>query len=241
MLIKNNIILEVLSRGTTKCLVMAKLPSSETVRRVDFLYTTVEQFPFAILYFTGSKIFNTVMRHIALEKGYTMNEHGLNRMVEKKKGDKVLHSFKNEEDIFNFLGLVYKSPTERTDGRAVIKKKLKIHNDDESVSDDNNSKNILQNAVKQFKINGISVLKKLNENQLSFILREANKAYFNEQPFITDNEYDIIKEYIEQNYPSNTSIAKIGAQVQRNKVTLPYPMGSMDKIKPDTRLLSNWK
>ena len=241
VLIKNNIILEVLSRGSTKCLVMAKLPSSETVRRVDFLYTTVEQFPFAILYFTGSKIFNTVMRHIALEKGYTMNEHGLNRMVEKKKGDKVLHPFKNEEDIFNFLGLVYKSPTERTDGRAVIKKKLKIHNDDESVSDDNNSKNILQNAVKQFKINGISVLKKLNENQLSFILREANKAYFNEQPFITDNEYDIIKEYIEQNYPSNTSIAKIGAQVQRNKVTLPYPMGSMDKIKPDTRLLSNWK
>ena len=37
-LIKKKIILEILSRGPTKCLVMAKIPSSDSVRRVDFLY-----------------------------------------------------------------------------------------------------------------------------------------------------------------------------------------------------------
>jgi DNA polymerase beta len=122
-LIKQKIILHILSRGRTKCLVVAKIPESPTARRVDFLYTNPEEFPFAILYFTGSKIFNTVMRHVALEKGYTMNEHGIYKMDEKKKGEKVNCVFHSEEDIFHFLGLEYKTPIERTDGRAIIVKK----------------------------------------------------------------------------------------------------------------------
>jgi DNA polymerase/3'-5' exonuclease PolX len=44
-LIKENIILNVLSRGPTKCLVVAMLPLSNVARRVDFLYTTPEEFP----------------------------------------------------------------------------------------------------------------------------------------------------------------------------------------------------
>lgn len=120
-LIKSKIILHILSRGPTKCLVVTKLPSLEVARRVDFLYTTPDEFPFAILYFTGSKIFNTVMHHIALEKGYTMNEHGIYKMEAKKKGEKVNHTFNSEEDIFHFLSLQYKLPIERTDGRAIVK------------------------------------------------------------------------------------------------------------------------
>jgi DNA ligase (NAD+) len=271
-LIKKKIILEILSRGPTKCLVMAKIPSSDSVRRVDFLYTGLEEFPFAILYFTGSKIFNTVMRHIALEKGYTMNEHGINKMEGKKKGEKVNHQFINEKDIFDFLGLEYKAPTERTDGRAIVvlksvpkliveepipqeyvlpavkkvvkktpAKKLIIESDIEEDVDvvEELDQNIVDIA-KNFKKNGISVLETLNENQLSSILREANKAYYNQEPFMTDNEYDIVKEYIEKKYPSNKAFVEIGAQVERNKVTLPYNMGSMDKIKPDTSALTNW-
>jgi len=120
-LIKDNLILEVLSRGPTKCLVMAKIPSSDTVRRVDFLYSCLEEYPFAILYFTGSKIFNTVMRHIALEKKFTMNEHGLYHYENKNKGEKVKQLFYSEKDIFDFLEIEYKEPNERIDGRAIIK------------------------------------------------------------------------------------------------------------------------
>jgi DNA polymerase beta len=122
-LIKKRIILEVLSRGPTKCLVMAKIPSSDTVRRVDFLYTKEEEFPFAILYFTGSKIFNTVMRQHALQMGLTMNEHGLYKMDGKKKGEKVEAVFNTEKDIFGYLHMEYKTPEERVDGRAVILEK----------------------------------------------------------------------------------------------------------------------
>ena len=273
-LIKKKLILEVLSRGPTKCLVMAKIPSSDSVRRVDFLYTGLEEFPFAILYFTGSKIFNTVMRHIALEKGYTMNEHGINNMDGKKKGDKVSHRFKTEEDIFDFLGLEYKAPTERTDGRAIIVKsasKLPLVEESSSeeyvlppakkvvkkvvpakallIEDDSEDEDEGENIVLDktthdlidlFKKNGISHLKTLNENQLTKMLNYANVHYRNLQPIMTDNQYDILEDYISDKYPKNEIIHKIGAPVERNKVTLPYQMGSMDKIKPDTGALANW-
>jgi NAD-dependent DNA ligase/DNA polymerase/3'-5' exonuclease PolX len=259
-LIKKGIILEVLSRGPTKCLVIARIPGSTMARRVDFLYTSLEEFPFAILYFTGSKIFNTVMRHQALQMGLTMNEHGLYKMDNKKKGEKVSHIFREEKDIFDYLNMEYKAPNERTDGRAVIIKKAKPQLlIEESDSDSDSEEFVLEKKAavtkkveeidqsivelaNEFKKNGISVLEQLNENQLSGILREANKAYYNTQgtPFMTDNEYDIVKEFIEKKYPSNKAIVEIGAQVERNKVTLPYPMGSMDKIKPDTGALGNW-
>ena len=104
------------------------------------------------------------------------------------------------------------------------------------IVDDTLSKQIIMN----FKKNGITVLDALNENQLSSVLREANKAYYNEQPLMTDNEFDIVKEYIEKKYPSNKAIVEIGAPIERNKVKLPYEMWSMDKIKPDTNALANW-
>ncbi len=288
-LLKEKIILHVLSRGPTKCLVVTKIPSSDSARRVDFLYTTPEEFPFAILYFTGSKIFNTVMRHIALEKGYTMNEHGIYKMEAKKKGEKANRTFSSEEDIFDFLGLEYKSPVERTDGRAIVvktaekkprliieesssqseeyvlppnkpaaKSKLIIEDSDSDteefvlpakkpavakkimIVEDELIDETYKNIAEEFKKNGISVLEQLNEKQLSDLLREANKAYYNEEPFFTDNQYDIVKEFVEAKYPSNQVIHEIGAPVERNKVTLPYPMGSMDKIKPDTNALANW-
>jgi NAD-dependent DNA ligase len=276
-LIKKNIILEILSRGPTKCLVMAKIPSSDSARRVDFLYTSLEEFPFAILYFTGSKMFNTVMRNRALQMGLTMNEHGLYTLQEKKKGEKVDSTFKDEKDIFDYLHMEYKTPVERIDGRAVIIKKVKptMQIDEskestpqikkthkkrfiiESDSTENDNK-IVQSAIQinmentvdksivaianDFKKNGISVLEKLNENQLACMLREANKAYYNQEPFMTDNEYDIVKEFMEKKYPSNQVINEIGAPIESGsrKVTLPYLMGSMDKIKPDTGVLENW-
>lgn len=244
-LIKQKVILNVLSRGATKCLVMAKIPSSGSVRRVDFLYTSLAEFPFAILYFTGSKIFNTVMRHQALQMGLTMNEHGLYKMDGKKKGDKIAHIFKNEKDIFDYLHMAYKTPIERADGRAVViqpkspEKKPFIIQDDGDDEDDEIDDNALA-LINTFKTHGMSALQTLNENQLMSMLNQANILYRNSQPVMTDNQYDILQEFISKKYPTNKDIYKIGAPVGRNKATLPYFMGSMDKIKPDTHALANW-
>jgi NAD-dependent DNA ligase len=287
-LIKENIILHVLSRGPTKCLVVARIPSSDVSRRVDFLYTTPEEFPFSILYFTGSKIFNTVMRHEALQKGLSMNEHGLYKMDGKKKGEKVNAAFKDEKDIFEYLGLVYKTPVERVDGRAVIKvgdgsDKLDIEETQKAVTNiekpvtakvtktvkkkditvkktsvkskktanlnivenevhNENNKNILE-LVKDFKKNGISVLNNLSEKELSEMVILTNELYRNQEPILTDNQFDILEDFIRNKYPDNKVIKQIGAPIPvgKNKATLPYEMWSMDKIKPDTKALDNWK
>jgi len=49
---RENIILVLLSFGKTKCLVITKLPNHKYARRVDFMYTSPEEYPFAVLYFT---------------------------------------------------------------------------------------------------------------------------------------------------------------------------------------------
>ena len=97
----------------------ASLPSSSTHRRIDSLYTPKDEYPFALLYFTGSKIFNTVMRARALSMNYSLNEHGIYKMDGKKKGDKVQHHFATEKDIFQFLHMEYKEPHQRINGRSV--------------------------------------------------------------------------------------------------------------------------
>ena len=111
-LIANKIIVEVLSRGKHKCLVMAKIPESDTYRRVDFLFAPPEEYAFSTLYFTGSKGFNVVMRGHALKRGFSLNEHGFTPAPDE--------TFLDEPSIFRFLGLEYKSPVERVDGRSVI-------------------------------------------------------------------------------------------------------------------------
>ena len=125
MLIKNKVILEVLSRGPSKCLVMAKIPGASAVRRVDFLYSPPDEYAFSILYFTGSKEFNTVMRGRALQYGLTLNEHGFHHMVagekgRKVKGPKLNKEFKDEKAIFDHLEMLWKEPNERKDGSCVV-------------------------------------------------------------------------------------------------------------------------
>jgi NAD-dependent DNA ligase len=223
-LLKTGIILEVLSCGESKTLVIAKLPGKNIARRIDFLYAPPNEFAFAILYFTGSKMFNTLMRQYSLDKGYTFNEHGIYKLENKKKGAKVNKEFNTEKDIFDFLGLQFKTPIERQDGRSVMPFKG----------------NPLIEIIEDFKHNGILVLESLNEKQLSDIIQMANLKYYNETSIMADNQYDIIKEYIEKKYPNNIAINEIGHEVFRNKVKLPYEMASMNKIKPNTNELPNW-
>ena len=277
-LIKSGIIMEVLSSGASKTLVIARLPGERVARRLDFLYSPPDEFAFALLYFTGSKFFNTVMRQHALKLGYTFNEHGIYKLENSKKGEKVQQSFAREKDIFDFLNLLYKTPAERKDGRDITTKditlkseidvkpknktlKKKVIKEVKEVKEvkqnpmfntknykesDKNGKELEEThkkiieIIQDFKHNGISVLEKLNENELNELIKYANASYYNETEVMTDNQFDIIKDFIQTKFPNNVTILEIGAEVERNKVTLPYEMASMDKIKPDTNALTNW-
>ena len=58
---------------------------------------------------------------------------------------------------------------------------------------------------------------------------------------MTDNQYDIIREYIETKYPNHPVLNEIGAPIEHNKVLLPINAPSLNKIKPSTNELPKWQ
>lgn len=107
--------------GDKKYMGVSKLPRFKHFRRIDIMATPPEQFPFAVLYFTGSQKFNIAMRNHALSLGYSLNEYGLKYLEGENKGELVKSpSFKSENDIFAFLKLAYVSPEDREAGKITI-------------------------------------------------------------------------------------------------------------------------
>ena len=74
-----------LAQGDKKFMGICQMPG-HPARRLDILMTPENEYPYAILYFTGSDTFNIAMRQYALEKGYTMNEHALQPLAAKLQG-----------------------------------------------------------------------------------------------------------------------------------------------------------
>jgi len=118
-LIEQNIIVEKLSSGKIKTMAIIQLPENPA-RRLDILYSPPEEYGYAVLYFTGSKMFNIGMRRHALSIGLSLNEHGLTEVKSKKKLDIEL---KTEKEIFSFLGLQYVEPTKRIGIKDIVKLK----------------------------------------------------------------------------------------------------------------------
>ncbi len=108
-------LLGVLARGPTKTLAYSAVAGGKG-RRLDLLLTDPVEYPYAILYFTGSDLFNIAMRRWALEQGYTMNEHGMQPTEDAGPAPPM----KTERDIFDYLGLAWVPPTERRDGSQVV-------------------------------------------------------------------------------------------------------------------------
>lgn len=362
----NGIIIETLSEGKTKSLTIGKIKNGKP-RRIDFLYSNPIEYPFAVLYFTGSKAFNASMRGYAQTHGLRLNEHGLRKLINNKPETNYLElSIVSEKDIFNYLQLQYVEPIKRIDFRSlkVEKNNLSSHNNEmknklnnnihinspliiqpNKKSNDNSSKsktfkNSKSNVVKslkninknnnnhnnntnnksnnnktiikdliesmknkvnkntknqhknneingvnkfteldkklitkskknsnsiksnkknqtrkkkamtkkqvlahiqEFQKNGITHIKSLNENEVFQIIGQGRKAYYNNKPIMTDNEFDIIFEYAGKIYPTNEALDEVGAPIEKkDKVQLPYFMGSMDKIKPTSDSLTKW-
>jgi DNA polymerase beta len=112
-----NYITDILALGSHKCMAVSTVGGQH--RRLDLLLTPNEQWPFAILYFTGSDRFNVAMRAHALSLGWSLNEKGFTA-TNAETAKETLPPFKTERDIFGFLGLQYIKPTERTGADKII-------------------------------------------------------------------------------------------------------------------------
>ena len=104
-------ILEVLGRGDTKSSVRVK-----EGRQVDLRIVAENEFDAALMYFTGSKEHNVVMRQRARDLGMALNEYGLFKLTEKGETDFDNRIAKfSEEEIYRELGLSWIPPELRED------------------------------------------------------------------------------------------------------------------------------
>ncbi len=118
---------EVTARGETKSSVRLS-----TGLQVDLRTVSLEQFPFALAYFTGSKEHNTRMRRRAKERGLKLNEYGLfvqdqmamrasegSALVVRMRVDEFSGAMslacESESDLYSALGLHYVEPELRED------------------------------------------------------------------------------------------------------------------------------
>ena len=79
--------------------------------------------------------------------------------------------------------------------------------------------------------------------ELENILKEASDAYYNTgEPVLDDDDFDELLDIFRINSPNNPLLNEIGAPIRSEivKEPLPYWMGSMNKVKPNTKELSSW-
>jgi|UniRef100_A0A6C0BPV7 DNA polymerase/3'-5' exonuclease PolX len=100
----------IFASGSKKFMGMCKLPTEQIYRRLDIMITSAKEYPFALLYFTGSGEFNIKMRDYANSLGFSMNEKQIIYMNDKTE---VKQHFQNEQDIFKFLNIHYLHPEQR--------------------------------------------------------------------------------------------------------------------------------
>src|ERR1700744_2630035 len=68
----------------------------------------------------------------------------------------------------------------------------------------------------------------------------SNKYYNTGKSVVSDEIFDLLKDVLKERDPANPFLGEIGAPINKSKVKLPFPMGSLDKIKPETKELEKW-
>lgn len=112
-------VVDVVTKGNVKAMIVVRLGRHGKHRLMDILRTTSTSYPFAVLYMTGSKQFNIVMRMKAKRLGMKLNEIGL------FKNDEMVPGLVTEKDVFAALGMDYIQPKDRTSDAMKIKNKAK--------------------------------------------------------------------------------------------------------------------
>ncbi len=79
-------------------------------------------------------------------------------------------------------------------------------------------------------------------NGIKFIKLANHYYYGTGEPIVSDSAYDKIEEILKERSPTNKIWTKVRSELstEKEKVKLPYWMGSMDKIKPGKEQVEKW-
>lgn len=120
LLMDRKIIYENLAKGKKKFMGVIRVTPDSKARHLDIIETAPSDYPYAMLYFTGSAQHNINMRRKALTLGYSLNEYDMTikgtktRVPPEKIREKIgKDECETEEDIFQFLDMEYKVPKKR--------------------------------------------------------------------------------------------------------------------------------
>ena len=69
--------------------------------------------------------------------------------------------------------------------------------------------------------------------ELEKLVLHHRKAYYAGKPEISDREFDLLEQELEELAPNSKVLKSVGSRVQKNEVTLPMPMPSLNKVRPD--------
>jgi len=123
------------------------------------------------------------------------------------------------------------------------KKKLTLKNlaEKRKIDKETRKNNSNSSKMKALSSNPLEFLKTKTNDEIAEILRKASFEYYKGTPVITDDIFDIVKDYLEKKDPKNPVLKEIGAPTYGEKVDLPYWMGSLDKIRENEASLDKWK
>ena len=112
---------DVISQGNKKTMLIAKLPDYTLFRHIDIFIFPKDEYPFALMYATGSADFNIKFRNYALSIGWSLSDKAIRKGNPKGeiptqeeliiKINKL--KIETEHDIFTFLNVQYISPNNR--------------------------------------------------------------------------------------------------------------------------------
>lgn len=101
----------------------------------------------------------------------------------------------------------------------------------------------IDELLDKININPEHYAKSIPIDELVAILKYLSDAYYNTgNTLISDINYDILKDALEERDPTNKFLTEIGApiKVEKEQVKLPYSMGSLTKVKPEKNNLDGW-
>ena len=106
---RNGFIVDYLTKdGHTKFMGVCKIVDSPHYRRIDIRVVDFESFYPGLIYFTGNKNFNVMIRQKAIQMNMTLNEYGL---FDNNTGDKRV--FFSEKELLEYLKLDFCTPDKR--------------------------------------------------------------------------------------------------------------------------------
>jgi DNA ligase (NAD+) len=105
-----------------------------------------------------------------------------------------------------------------------------------------NTKSISSSEIKKISKDPVRYAHNTDIEDIVTFLKYCASQYYDpgHELVISDGHYDIINEILEERDPSNIFLKEIGTTDGKNKVKLPYPMASLDKVKPYDTKLNKW-